>query len=235
MPAPEAVGRSEEDCLPLSAIAQLAYCRRRCALIHIEGLWQDNPYTVEGSLLHESCEAYVTRMHEGLLIVRHLPLRSRELGLFGIADVVEFRRVDDASGQEGAELPGLEGRWRAYPVEYKRGSPEPDLPQMAQLCAQAMCLEEMLGAPVPAGAIYFGKAHQRREVTFDDELKNLVRDLARQLHELIASGRTPPAQPSRRCRGCSLKDLCMPRTAGAGRSAERYLSQHLRRALEDGP
>jgi CRISPR-associated exonuclease Cas4 len=221
---------SDDDLLPLSGLRHLAFCTRRCALIYVEGLWAENRFTVEGHQLHERPHLPDLEARGGVRLARSLPLRSLRLGLSGLADVVEFHLCSDATPGAVA-LPGLPGRWRPFPVEYKRGHPAPDRGDEVQLCAQAMCLEEMLGAQVPAGALYYGQPRQRYQVTFTADLRRYTEDLAARFRELVAAGRTPPARYERRCRHCSLYDLCLPRTAAAGRDARHYLEAALAEIL----
>jgi len=223
----------EDDLLPISALSHLAYCERRCALIHLEGAWDENLYTAEGRELHERAHEAETATREGLRVCRGLYLRSLRLGLSGRADVVEFHRCEEEAAP-GVPLAGLPGLWRPFPVEYKRGRPKPDLGDEVQLCAQALCLEEMLGASVPAGAIFYGQPRRRLEVTLGPDLRGETERLAGHLHEFIAAGVTPAARYDRKCRGCSMISLCLPESAGAGRSARRYLDEAIRQTLQDG-
>lgn len=200
---------SEEDLLQLSALQHLVFCERQCALIHLEQVWEDNPLTVQGSQLHEKVDAGLGESRGDLRIARGLPLRSFRLGLAGRADAVEFHR------QPSGEV------WRPFPVEYKRGQPKSHRADEIQLCAQALCLEEMLAIPVPAGALFYGEPRRRHEVSFDAELRRLTEDAASRLHRLIASGVTPPPVREPKCDRCSLIGVCLP---GAPRvSARAYL------------
>jgi len=220
---------TEDDLLPISALSQLLYCERRCALIHLEGAWDDNRYTVEGTQLHERVHEQGNESRGDLRIARGLLLHSLRLGLSGIADVVEFRRVEttDSNGRRsGTVLPGIDGYWRPFPVEYKRGKPKPDRSDEVQLCAQALCLEEMLSVCVADGALYYGQPNRRQDVSFDDALRRDTTETAVRLHRLIESRTTPTARRSARCRHCSLASLCLPE-ATSGRSAARYLRDAL--------
>lgn len=187
----------ESDLLPLSAIQHFRVCPRQCAFVHLEQLWLDNRYTAEGRVLHEKVDEGGVEHEPGLTIRRSLPVRSFTLGLSGIADLVEFR-------EDGA------GRQVPKPVEHKRGHPKPDDCDAVQLCAQAICLEEMLGLAVPAGAFFYWQTRHRHEVEFDAELREATRTAARDLHAMFASGRTPPPAPSPKCPGCSFRDYCKP-------------------------
>ncbi len=212
---------TEDDLLPLSALQHLLFCERQCALIHIERVWADNRLTVEGRHLHDRAHGESSETRGGVRIVRGLAIRSLHLGLSGRADVVEFR--PDPSG----------GPPRAFPVEYKRGRPKRDACDRVQLCAQALCLEEMQGVTVPAGALFYGRLRRRLDVTFDGELRALTHEAAGRLHALIAAGRTPVAVRAPKCESCSLLDLCVPDAIRPRLSAARFLERQLDRALAD--
>jgi CRISPR/Cas system-associated exonuclease Cas4 (RecB family) len=293
----------EADLLPISALQHLAFCERQWALIHLERLWAENPLTVEGHHLHDRTHEPETESRGDLRIARGLRLRSLRLGLSGIADVVEFRRLsgnevrshsepsavipsadshepalttahDDArsalecgseaarscrlplakdkavagatalqgasrtfagrsdseglgTSQAGVSLPGVRGLWQPAPVEYKRGRPKLGPYDEIQLCAQALCLEEMLGVAISAGALYYGQPHQRQEVALTGELREQTEKLATRLHELTRIGRTPLASYEKKCESCSLLALCMPKTTGGRKSVDRYLASML--------
>jgi len=223
-----------QDTLPRrSALEHLLFCPRQCALIHIEQAWAENSLTAQGALLHERAHEAGAESRGDLRIARALRLRSLHLGLAGVADVVEWRRLQP--GGDGARLAGVSGHWLPLPVEYKRGRLRLERSYEVQLCAQALSLEEMLGVPVPVGALYGGASHQRREVAFDDALRAETETAARRLHALLASGLTPPADYSPKCRTCSLIEICLPRLTEQG-SARRYLDEALSRATTgEGP
>ncbi len=211
---------AEDELLPISALQHLVFCPRQCALIHIEQLWSENAFTAEGRGLHEKVHESESESRPGVRIVRGLRLRSLELGLVGQADVVEFH--EDTGG---AAIPGLDGRYGAFPIEYKRGKPKIDVCDEVQLCAQAMCLEEMLGASIPRGALFYGRPRRRKEVEFAETLRQQTRDTAGQLHELLRSGRTPTAAYSKKCESCSLLERCLPQITGIKKNIRHYLSQ----------
>jgi len=205
---------AEEDLLPLSALQHLLYCPRQCALIHLEQLWAENALTVRGRHLHEKADSGAASLRDGVRTVRALPLRSLKWGLIGKADVVEFRQ--DGSGRS------------CFPVEYKRGRPKSHDADRVQLCAQALCLEEMLRIPVPAGALFYGKTRRRSDVRFDAPLRAITEETIARLHDLITSRQTPPAVYDRaRCDRCSLINLCMPRKITRPTSAGEYLDLSL--------
>ncbi|MFH1024932.1 MAG: CRISPR-associated protein Cas4 [Planctomycetota bacterium] len=209
---------TEDELLPLSALQHLAFCERQCALIHIEQAWSENRLTAEGRNLHKRVDDGGVEARPGIRTAFGLKLRSLRLGLSGKADAVEF--VETQSG--GVSLPGVNGRWIPYPVEYKRGKPKPDRSDEIQVCAQAMCLEEMLGVEVPRGAIFYGIPRRRMEVEFDAVLRGEVEGAADRLHRLLVSGRTPPAVIEKKCRNCSLLDGCLPGVAGDKTSVGEY-------------
>jgi CRISPR-associated exonuclease Cas4 len=208
---------TEDDLLPLSALQHLVFCERQCALIHIEQAWDENRFTAEGRVMHERVHEAGEESRREVRTVRGLSLRSLRLGLVGKADVVEFH----------CETGGI---WRPFPVEYKLGKPKPDESDMVQLCAQALCLEEMLGLQVGSGAMFYGRTRRRLGVDFDRVLRGETERAAAQLHELIESGVTPKPDYSKKCRSCSLVDLCLPRAMQKKCSVADYLD----RMLEEG-
>jgi CRISPR-associated exonuclease Cas4 len=224
----------DDQLLPISALQHLLYCPRQCALIHVERLWAENRFTVEGRHLHGRADAGKRDSRGGLRTTRALPLWSYELGLIGKADVVEFGPAEPSSlsSQKSALSTGT---GVPYPVEYKRGKPKPHEADRVQLCAQALCLEEMFGVAVPAGALFYGKTRRRCDVSFDATLRALTRGTITRAHELLDSGVTPPAvYEKKKCESCSLIDLCLPR-APAGR-ARRYVDRALADAVSSaGP
>jgi len=209
----------EDSLLPLSALQHFAYCPRQFALIHVEQQWGENRFTAEGQLLHQRVNDGESEQRGDLHVARSLRLVCRELGVSGIADVVEFRQVEHG----GCELPGRQGHWQPYPVEYKRGRSKADDWDRIQLCAQAMALEEMLGVTVPEGAVFYGKPRRRERVVIDQRLREATRDLAAATHALYASGRTPSPEPGPKCDHCSLREICVPDRA----SAKEYLHRML--------
>lgn len=208
---------TEDDLLPLSALQHLVFCERQCALIHIEQAWDENRFTAEGRVMHERVHEAGEESRGEVKTARDLSLRSLRLGLVGKADVVEFHR----------EAGGI---WRPFPVEHKRGKPKPDESDMVQLCAQALCLEEMLGVRVDSGAIFYGRTRRRLEVDFDGSLRGQTEKAAARLHELIESGVTPKPDYTKKCRNCSLVDLCLPQAIRKRVSVAAYLD----RMLEEG-
>ncbi len=222
---------TDDEFLPVSLIQHLLFCERRAALVHIERLWADNFFTMEGTIFHRKVDGDLPVESRGdVRVSRGLMLRSMELGMIGRADVVEFHLICDREKFDvdepasGIRLENTAGLWRPFPVDYKRGRLRHEAGYEAQLCAQAICLEEMMGVAVPEGALFYGRTRRRKHVVFDKKLRQTTRQAAARLHELIASGKTPPAHYGKKCRDCSLADICMPKVAGAGKSATRYLS-----------
>ncbi|OGP53078.1 MAG: CRISPR-associated protein Cas4 [Deltaproteobacteria bacterium RBG_13_52_11] len=203
---------AEDEPVPISALNQYSYCPRRCALIHIEQLWDENRATAEGRIMHERVHEQDRESRGDVRIEYGLPLRSLRLGLIGKADVVEFHRV-------GKDF------WQPFPVEYKRGKPKHDHCDLIQLCAQAICLEEMLSVSVPTGAIFYGRTRRRLDVTFDDALRLETEETADKARRLITAGVTPPPVYEKRCKSCSLIGECMPKTIEKKSSVKRYLTR----------
>jgi CRISPR-associated exonuclease Cas4 len=218
----------EDDLLPISALQHLSFCERQCALIHLEGVWAENRLTAEGRIMHERVHEADSETRHGVRTTRGLRLRSLRLGLIGIADVVEFH-----GDHRGILVDGIDGRWRVFPIEYKRGKPKSDLCDEVQLCAQAMCLEEMLACDIQEGALFYGKQRRRKQIVFSPFLRNETEALARRLHNLFASGKTPPALFENKCKQCSLVEACMPRSAGHGKSASGYLRSAVDAMLQE--
>ncbi len=211
---------TEEDLLPLSGLQHLAFCERRWALIHLEQQWEENLFTAEGELLHEKAHSADLESRPEVLVRRTLALHSFRLGLSGQADVVEF--LPGAAGQPGVAIPRRKGLWYPYPIEYKRSRDRGGPAYRVQLCAQALCLEEMLDTPVELGAVFDGRARRRVEVTFDAGLRGQVERAAARMHEIQESRRTPLPVYEKKCEACSMKPVCLP-TMGGPASAARYL------------
>lgn len=216
---------SEDDLLPLSAVADLVFCERRAALHHIERIWEDNVFTVEGTHLHDRSDEPMTEVRGDIRVARALRLRSLRLGLSGKADVVEFCLLDSAGTDNGMSLKDVDGLWRPVPVEYKRGRLRQEEAYEVQLCAQALCLEEMLNVEVPAGAIYYGQTRRRQELAFTQNLRAETEAAIARLHELLTSGVTPKSEPGPKCERCSLLNVCLPKATGGQRSVDKYLTR----------
>jgi CRISPR-associated exonuclease Cas4 len=209
----------EDHLLAISALQHWLYCPRQCALIHVERAWEENRFTAEGRVMHQRAHDGPNESRPGIRITRGMPVRSLRIGLTGQCDIVEFH----ADG-------------RVLPVEYKRGKPKSHRADEVQLCAQALCLEEMLGTAIPCGCLYYGERRRRTEVTFDDELRDLVSTTAAAVHDCLTGGTTPTAEyEPGRCDACSLIDLCQPRSLRFKRGAAVWFQQRLRAAISEPP
>lgn len=217
---------NEEDYLQLSGLQHFVFCRRQWALIHIEHQWAENFRTIDGAVFHEN--AHDTGFQESRgdrFITRGVSVCSSELGVSGQCDVLEYHR-----GSTGIPIAGKDGLWQPYPVEYKRGSPREDTGDTLQLCGQALCLESMLCCDIPEGALYYGEVRRREKVAFTPELRNQVRQMLAEMHELYRRSYTPKVKPTKSCNACSMKDLCLPRLMKT-----RSVSAYLREAMEETP
>lgn len=224
---------AEEDLLPIAALQHLAFCERQWGLMYLENIWTDNRLTAEGLQLHAHADQSASAVQGEIRIAYSLRLRSLELGLTGVADVVEFHPLglEDNPPPErppnAVTLDGIAGRWMVFPVEYKHGKPKIDRCDEVQLCAQALCLEEMLAVYIDAGAIFYGEPRRRSQIRFDPELRSLTLRLTERLHELTSLGRTPAARYGKHCRSCSLVDSCMPRATDGRKKVGRYIDRML--------
>lgn len=209
------------DTLQLSGLQHFAYCRRQWALIHLEQQWQENERTAQGQIFHSNAHEGASHEKRGdVLILRGLRVFSERLNISGICDVVEFYR-----DPLGVTLPEYEGTWRPYPVEYKRGRPKENDADRLQLCAQAMCLEDMLLCSIPEGSLYYGETRRREIVTLDAELRDTAGRMLEEMQKYARDGYTPRARRTKGCNACSLKDVCLP---GLDRlNAASYIQQYL--------
>lgn len=189
-----------DDPVPLSALQHWVYCPRQCGLIHLEQAFEDNIHTARGQVVHRLVDAPGYEIKAGVKVERSLPLWSDRLGLIGKADLVEFH-------PDGT----------VFPVEFKHGRKRQKTHDDIQLAAQAMCLEDMLGRPVPFGAIYHASSHRRREVAITPALRELVIETAEAIRAMLTAGVLPPPVFDARCRECSLKDICQPEALTAMR------------------
>jgi len=198
-----------EDLVPLSALQHWIYCPRQCGLIHLEQQFEDNVHTARGQAVHHLVDTPGYEVKRGVRVERALPLWSDRFGLIGKADLVEFH-------PDG----------RIYPVEFKHGRKRGRIHDDIQLAAQAMCLEDMLGRPVPQGAIYHASSHRRREVDITEDLRALVNETADAIRTMLASGILPPPVNDARCRECSLREICQPEMLAQQTQMDR-LKQYL--------
>lgn len=205
---------TDEELLPISTLQHYTFCPRRAALVYLERQWADNRFTAEGGRLHQRAhDPGRGESRPGRQITRGLEVRSLRLGLAGKCDVVEFH-----TGEDGCLTD-------VVLVEYKRGRPKPhrEMPFRVQLCAQALCLEEMMDLEIPQGYIFFGKTRRREEIVFDANLRQRTTETAAAIHRMIAAGKTPPAKYQAKCKHCSMIELCLPRAMRPRATASRYL------------
>lgn len=215
---------AEDDYIQISGLQHFAFCRRQWALIHVESQWAENYRTTDGQIFHERAHDNAASESRGdLLILRGLRVFSPVLGISGECDVVELR-----ADPEGVQLPEREGRWRPFPVEYKRGKPNPYGADELQLCAQALCLEEMLCCTIPQGALFYGEPHRRTPVDFTPELRRQALDSIAEMHAYMERGYTPKVKPRKGCSACSLKELCLPKLM-----KKKSVSEYLEGAMKE--
>ena len=202
---------TEDDFIQLSALQHYVFCPRQCALIHVEGVWNENVYTVRGNILHEKVDTDTYETRGALKTVRGLRIHSFRLGIAGRADVVEFHKSKD--GSDGAEV---------VPVEFKSGQPKHDVSDKVQLCAQALCLEEMLDTSVKHGAFFYGRIRRRVQLEIDELLRKQTEAIIAAVHDIVSRKHVPQAKYMEKCRSCSLLDVCQPKAMN-----ERKLHNYL--------
>lgn len=214
---------NEENFLQLAGLQHFTFCRRQWALIHIEQQWVENVLTVKGNLFHEKVhDGYSSEKRKNVIISRGMPVHSRSLGISGECDVVEFVRADT-----GITLPGREGKYILYPIEYKRGRTKITDEDRMQLTAQAICLEEMFLTEIPQAYLFYGETRRREVVEISNELKNECRKLTQEMHQLYARGYTPKVKRTKKCEACSLKSICLPKLE-KGRNVALYVTEHMK-------
>ena len=213
---------NEENFLQLSGIQHFSFCRRQWALAYIELQWQENVRTVEGKLMHERAHDVSNGEKRGdIIISRAMPVHSREMGVSGECDIVEFHK-----SEEGISIVGRDGLFEVIPIEYKRGEPKKDDIDLLQLTAQAMCLEEMLCCCIPYGYLYYGETRRRKKFVFDEEIRIKTRNIFLEMHKYYDRRYTPKAKRTKSCNACSLKDICLP-MLGRHESAADYINRNL--------
>jgi len=213
---------SENNYLMLSGIQHFAFCRRQWALIHIEQQWQENLRTIEGRILHEKAhDKHSFEKRKDIIISRGIAVFSRYLGVNGSCDVVEFRKSEN-----GIKLFGRDGLYLPTPIEYKKGKPKETDADDLQLCAQAICLEEMLLCQIPEGYLYYGETNHRHKVVFTNELRERVRSMFDEMHDLYDRRYTPRVKVTKACNACSLRNLCIPKLC-KNLSVSKYISSRL--------
>lgn len=213
----------EDEFLQISGIQHFKFCKRQWALIHIEKQWSENWRTVEGHLIHENAHnKFFTQSRNNIIISRGMPVYSEKLGISGECDIVEFRK-DNC----GISIVGLGGTYMVCPVEYKRGKPMENQCNDLQLCAQAMCLEEMLCCRIDAGYLYYNEIKRRCKVELNQTLRDELSDTVDEMHEMYTRKYTPKVKPGKACNACSLKDICLP-VLCKNKSAKVYIDKLVR-------
>lgn len=200
----------ESEYLLLSGLQHIRFCPRQCALIHIEQLWTENFFTASGRVQHEKVHSGITESRRIVRTERNLSIASKELGLVGQTDAVEFY-------SDG----------RIIPVEYKYGEPKQNSCDEVQLCAQVICLEEMLGCSISEGALYYFKIKRRIRIPITDELRKETKNLSEQFHSLVNAGNTPHAEYTRKCESCSFVESCFPDSVGRNKSVDNYIKRRI--------
>ena len=217
----------DDNWLLLSGIQHYAYCPRQWALIHVEQQWLENTLTASGRIMHERTHQDTGHELRGdVLTVRGLRVASQRLKISGVCDAVEFHRQEN-----GVTLRGFRGYWLPFPVEYKHGAPKPHNADRLQLCAQAVCLEEMLLCTIREGALFYGKTRRREAVMFDESLRDALHTVVGRMHDLLTRGHTPKAKKHKGCDACSLQSVCLHALTVKEKS-EQYVLRHL---TEDAP
>lgn len=208
----------EDEYLMISGIQHFVFCRRQWALIHIEQQWSDNYRTVDGEIMHKNVhDPEFSETRGDKIIVRALPVSSSELGISGECDMVEFTVSD-----KGTPIFGRKGKYNVTPIEYKRGEPKENESDEMQLCAQAMCLEQMLCCEIKEGFLYYGENRRRHKVIFDDGLRSRVKSVITEMHEYHKRNYTPKVKRTKACNACSLKNICLP-VIMKNKSVKRYI------------
>lgn len=212
----------EEQFLMLSGLQHFLFCRRQWALIHIEQQWTDNELTTDGEIFHSRVhDEDAVELRNDVLTVRGMRVSSRKLGVSGACDVVEFIRSEN-----GISLRNYKGSWMPVPIEYKRGKYDIEGADAAQLCAEAMCLEEMLCCSIEYGYLFWGAKHRREKIVFSADLRNIVDEAFQEMHQEYTRGYTPKVKLHKKCGNCSLKEICLPEMTKL-QSVSSYISSVL--------
>lgn len=217
---------SEDDMLMLSGIQHFRFCPRQWALIHIEQQWDDNRLTIEGQILHKHVDDPFYRQKCGdQITLRAVNIASRELGLYGISDAIEL--YPSQSTENTIHHPKYPGRWKPIVVEYKHGKPKRNEIDEVQLAAQTMCLEEMYAIHISHGVFFYGELRHRIDIDITEELRDIVKHCAREMHDVFAKSVIPKAEYGKHCEKCSLIDICMPKITKNCTTVNTYLDKSL--------
>ena len=210
---------TDEDLLMISGIQHYFYCKRQWAMIHIENQWEENLHTTKGEIMHERVDdPFVLESRGDLFISRSVPLVSYELGFYGYSDAIEY-----VLDETGVYIESKKNKYRIIPVEYKVGKPKQDECDAVQLCLQSICLEEMFNTSISEGYLFYGKTRHRQKVTMNQSIRDLVKEVAFEMHNLLEKGKTPNAVYSTKCDRCSLYNICVPKLSVNYRDVEKYI------------
>ena len=210
---------TEDDFILISALQHYIYCPRQCGLIHVDDVWNENLFTVRGQILHDKVDTDTYETRGDVKTVRGLRIHSFNYGIVGRCDVVEFKRINK-EGDSGFHRNDSE---EVLPVEFKSGEPKEDISDKVQLCAQVLCLEEMLSTQISKGMFFYGKIRRRNPIEIDDELRNQTEQVIASVREVVSSKTVPTAEYSAKCRNCSLIDICQPKALNK-RKLKNYIS-----------
>lgn len=217
---------SEDDMLMLSGIQHFRFCPRQWALIHIEQQWDDNRLTIEGKILHKHVDDPFYRQKCGdLITLRAVDIASRKLGLYGISDAIELH--PSSTSEDSIRHPKYPGMWKPVIVEYKHGRPKRNEVDEVQLTAQTMCLEEMYSIHICQGFFFYGELRHRVAISITDRLRAIVCQCVSDMHELFRTSKVPKVIYGKHCDKCSLKNICMPKTAMNCTTVSTYLNKNL--------
>lgn len=227
---------SDDDMIMISALQHYVFCPRQCALIHIEQVWSENYLTAAGKVLHDHVDTNSRETRHDIHKATSVRLVSHKLGICGIADMLEYHRQRSETNERGeinaVRLKGRFDYWRPFPVEYKHGKPKVHDADRVQLCAQALCLEEMLNVTINEGALFYAKTRRREDVVFDSDLREKTASIASSIHAIFEKGSTPPPVYSKCCESCSLIDECRPKQFGENRSVKKWTETQIDNALK---
>ncbi|MEG1912785.1 MAG: CRISPR-associated protein Cas4 [Cloacibacillus sp.] len=222
---------SDDDLILISGLQHLTFCERQWMLIHVEQLWAENLLTIEGDHLHQNVHQIGSESRGSVKLASGLQLRSSRLGLYGVADMVEFHRDDE----NGVIIPAFKDKtkkWQPYPIEYKRGRKRWDTADEVQMCAQAICLEEMLGCKIEEGALFYGEPKRRTQISLTAKLREEVEAKCARARQLAAGLSPPVYTPGKQCKNCSMQEYCMPDETRFSDRSRKYCESLFK--LKDG-
>lgn len=215
---------NEDDYLMISGIQHFIFCRRQWALIHIEQQWEENYFTMDGQILHERVDdSNIKESRKNIIKLNSMPVKSKRLGITGKCDLVELRQ-----NPKGIYIPQYNECWDVVPVEYKRGKPKANESDMLQLLAQAICLEEMLLTSIDKGYIFYFEIRRRLKIIFTKELRETLESIVAEMHSYMRKGLTPKVKTGKKCRTCSLRDICLPEL-----NKEKNVKSYIQRRVEE--